>query len=274
MAHNITARRILEKQILQNEKMIFLGKVISEIIHDIRNPLTIIQLSSEYIAYRLNTYFDEKLNQNMTQIEESVTRIQKIMSNTLEFARAIPNSKKESVNLIDIIDKSINISKIGKKLEKYEIILKKDINSMIMTGNASQLEQVFINLISNAIQSFNDDTTGQITIGLAVNKENYIVTIKDNGSGISSDIMPHIFEPFFTTKTSGDGIGLGLSICKAIINQHDGNITCKSAVGEGTEFIITLPKIHLKSDAKSEVMPKKDIFNEEYKNNSIDSRDL
>ena len=241
IARNITEKKMLERQLLQNEKMIFLGRTISEIVHDIRNPLTIIQLASECVSFKLAEFGAGCLQKNIDQIDESVRRIQHVMSNTLDFAKVVPTSKEE-IDLSETIEKAIGACSINKKNKRIDMKFDRPKQPVVLQGNASQFEQVFVNLIMNSIQAIPDESDGKIIFTICSDKKNVTVTVSDNGIGISEDVLPNVFEPFFTTKPSGEGTGLGLSICQAIVSQHGGTITCESKPNSGTNFIIRVPK--------------------------------
>ena len=106
----------------------------------------------------------------------------------------------------------------------------------------SQINQVFLNLITNAAQATTDDTKGEITVATAVASGSLVrVDVSDNGHGIPESVLPKIFDPFFTTKDVGKGTGLGLSIAYKIVQEHGGRIEVKSKVGQGTTFSVFLP---------------------------------
>jgi C4-dicarboxylate-specific signal transduction histidine kinase len=110
-------------------------------------------------------------------------------------------------------------------------------------GNPTQLEQVFINLMQNAIDALDGVSKPQITILFGLQGDEALITFTDNGPGLDSEIATKIFEPFFTTKPIGKGTGLGLSIVYGIITDHNGTIDCQSHPGQGCRFVITLPAV-------------------------------
>ncbi len=105
----------------------------------------------------------------------------------------------------------------------------------------NNIQQVFLNLIVNSLDALRDSPRKEINIDVRPDGEFIRITVKDTGDGISPEIFDRIFDPFFTTKPAGEGTGLGLSVCRNIINEHGGEITCESAVGQGTKFNILLP---------------------------------
>lgn len=246
IARNVTSQKMLEKQMFQNEKMIILGKTASEIVHDIKNPMTIIQLASDCLKMQIDDALTGHLNVKeaygcVDKIQESVGRIQKIISNTLDFAKVVP-AEHEIVNIYDVVEKSIALCKVHKKSKNIDFIFTHQMQNLPVTGNYSQLEQVFVNLITNSIQAISDKIRGVVEVKILKKLESGCeITLSDNGCGISAENLNSIFDPFFTTKGANEGTGLGLSICQAIILQHNGTILCESEVGKGTKFIINLP---------------------------------
>ncbi len=120
---------------------------------------------------------------------------------------------------------------------------------MIVKCLPGQLNQVFMNILSNAVDAIQDK--GTITISTSKSNGSIRISIKDAGGGIPEDIQSKIFEPFFTTKEVGHGTGLGLSICHSIIEKHNGSIDVKSEVGKGSEFVIVLPVKQSKKNKKT-----------------------
>ena len=108
-----------------------------------------------------------------------------------------------------------------------------------MLIDENKMSQVLMNIMLNAIYTM--DGGGELIIKTHLGNETLVITIKDNGKGISPDVMPNVFDPFFTTKGIGEGTGLGLSVSKGIVEQHDGSIEVESQVGVGTKFRIQLP---------------------------------
>ena len=155
--------------------------------------------------------------------------------------RSFSSKEGSSFSILDI-NKTID-SVLLMQLNSYKnkiVITKKYTQQSDIIGDQVKLHQLFMNLISNAIQSIEDK--GEIIIETKRSKtEELIIKIKDNGGGITNNIKNKIFDPFFTTKEVGKGIGLGLYLTYNYIEQHKGTIECKSKEGTGTEFIITFP---------------------------------
>ena len=240
IAHNVTEKRMLERQLVQNEKMILLGKIVADIIHNIKNPLTVIALAKDCLSFKAEEHKDEELKKEAREISSAVDKIQNAITNTLSLAKVVPNSK-EIVNVCEIIDRAIRNSKNHIKLKKIDIYFKPAVTVGNIFGNAAQLEQVFMNLITNSIHAIPANKNGVISIDLKKNDRTLVIAIKDNGIGMSEDTVSKIFDSFFTTSAEGESTGLGLSVCQAILSQHEAEICCESKPGEGTTFFVNFP---------------------------------
>ena len=164
-----------------------------------------------------------------------IEQISEIVTNLKNFSR-LDRSKIAHFSLNEGLDSTLVIAR---NLVKNKQIEKDFCEQPFVTGSPSQINQVFLNLISNAAQATGEG--GLISLSTRVEANRAIVEVIDNGSGIPPEVLPKIFDPFFTTKKIGEGTGLGLSIAYKIIGEHGGRIEVSSEVGKGTRFTITLP---------------------------------
>jgi signal transduction histidine kinase len=175
-------------------------------------------------------------------INEGSNRIKMIIDNLKDFSRPEKANLDDVVDINEVISLSVSIlaSQIKEHTSNFETHCVKNIP--FIKGNKQQLEQVIINLLINALQSLTDSKSA-VHISTFYNDEmdSVMVTIKDEGVGMSDDIIDRITEPFFTTKIDSGGTGLGLSISYAIINDHNGNMKFESKRGKGTTVIVKLP---------------------------------
>ncbi len=234
-------------QLLHQDKMASLGKLSASVVHEINNPiagiLNLIMLTKRVINEGAVTDKDIAQFDNYLALMETETRrISRIVGNLLAFSR---QSKKEAkrIDLKKLIDITLfmnsNLLKInGIKVEKN---LTQDIPDII--GAEDQLQQVFMNLVSNAAVAMETTETKRLTIAVkhSLKKNNVTVTFSDTGVGIPKEHFGRLFEPFFTTKKKGKGVGLGLSVAYGIVKDHGGCIDVASEPGKGTTFTVVLP---------------------------------
>jgi two-component system NtrC family sensor kinase len=230
------------QQVIQFEKLASVGKLSASVAHELNNPLAGILTYSRLIEKKLKESDQkddfEKLIKYINLIAEESDRCGKIVKDLLLFSH---RSEEEFVNsdLTDIIDKSEMLIKHHFEINKVNLV-KEFSNNISLICNPQKIQQCFISLFINAIESMSGSGG---TINLSAEKQNGIITIKvnDTGCGISDKDLPHIFEPFYSTKEAAKGTGLGLSIVYGIIKSHDGSIEVENTSSAGTTFKITLP---------------------------------
>ena len=278
-----------QSQLIQTEKMSSLGRMVAGIAHEINNPINFIYANIEHasnytesIINLLNIYQQEYPShsatiekykqdndfdfviQDLPRILDSMTvgseRIRKIILSLRNFSR-LDESEMKPVDIHEGIDSTLMIleTRFQEKLGySRNVVIKNYGNLPLVQCYASQLNQVFMNIISNAIDVLKqrekslstaelNNNPSQIIIRTQIINNNWVqIAIKDNGMGIKPEIKQRIFDPFFTTKPVGEGTGLGLSISyQIIVDKHSGKLDCISAPGKGTEFIIEIPmKLH------------------------------
>lgn len=228
-----------QMRLIQAEKLSAFGQLSAGIAHEVKNPLTSVM---GYIQLARRIERDEKINEYLKIAENETVRCRQILDDLLKFARMDRHQKSE-VNISEVVESTV-------KLVNHQLVMKKirlDCPAkrvpIIVYGSANQLQQVLLNILINAMQSIERKGTadGEISIDERVENGDVAISVRDNGEGISEENIGKIFEPFFTTKSDTGGTGLGLSISYGIIREHNGSIRVLSKVGEGTEFIITLP---------------------------------
>jgi PAS domain S-box-containing protein len=232
---DITEKIRLQQQLVTSEKLASIGLLSAGVAHEINTPLTGI---SSYIQMLQKKLTDSHYAQILEKIEVQTDRVSRIVKNLLNFARNPAESAFHKVSIPDSLKEIISL--IEYKLKAMNIKLELDLAPVrLIWGQGERLQQVFINIILNAIDAMPKGGTLRIAAESAGGE--VVVRIADTGTGIQPQHRPHIFDPFFTTKGIGKGTGLGLSISYAIINEHEGNIRVESEVGKGSCFTITIP---------------------------------
>ncbi|MEW6410040.1 MAG: ATP-binding protein [Nitrospirota bacterium] len=236
---DIEKKRRLEQQLkrlAKSEKLASLGQLAAGIAHEINNPLTNVSLNIQTLRERLkDAITDKDILQKLEAIEKNVDKASIIVKELLQSSHQ-RESEFIPLNINNIINSTLTLLRY--KLNSVTIHQNlTDVPDII--GDTGKLQQVFINILNNALEAMPDG--GDIYISTSCDNNDVKIEISDTGSGISDEHLTRVFDPFFTTKGVGAGTGLGLSICYGIINQHDGTIEISSSVGRGTTVIIKLP---------------------------------
>jgi two-component system NtrC family sensor kinase len=182
----------------------------------------------------------EEFRTSIKKIEEHVERARKVVHNMLGYARKM-EPRLEDVDINHILDQTISLLENYARINDIRIITELSSDLPIIASEQAQLQQVFLNLISNAIDAIERD--GQIRVKSESGNGEIMVQISDDGPGIPEDQQGRVFEPFFTTKDTGRGTGLGLWVSYDIIKKLGGTIRLSSKVGEGTTFTVRIPVI-------------------------------
>ena len=230
-------------QLLQSEKLASIGKLSATIAHEINNPLNGILTYTKLIERKLNSgnfVPDEipKLSSYLTVMAREIQRCSSIVRNLLDFARQREPSLQTNVNVNSVIDDAIALIANQITLSQNELV--KNFNQVpFIEADPMQLRQVFLNIIMNSCEAVEGGGKISVTTVFLEHEKMVMVSIADNGIGISPDDLPRIFDPFFTTKEKGTG--LGLSVVYGIINTHHGTVQIESPPGQGTTVAIKLP---------------------------------
>jgi signal transduction histidine kinase len=238
---SIKRQEITQKQLIQSEKLNAIGQIAASIAHEINNPLAGVLVYSKLMAKKLvnDSLKKEEALENLTKIETAVSHCSQIVRGLLDFARQT-EPVLAPVEIGKVIDQAIALVNHQAEMNNVKIVRNDTAYPSIVKGDTAQLQQVFINLIINAIQSIHDG--GTITVVTKTDSDNRIaVSIQDTGYGITPENMDRLFTPFFTTKEEGKGVGLGLAISKGIVERHEGSIEVKSSSGAGSTFTVFLP---------------------------------
>ena len=251
VAKDISNERQLQQQLIQSEKLSAIGELISGIAHELNNPLTGVMGYSQLLQLRKD--LDDRAKDNLLKINNLALRCQKIVQNLLSFARKQkPERTLSDIN--EILEKTVELRSYELQVNNIEITRELDRHLPKTIADAHQLQQVFLNILTNAEQAMLEaHGKGHLTIRTRSNPENarIVVEVSDDGPGIPENHLSRIFDPFFTTKEVGKGTGLGLSLSYGMIKEHGGNIYARSKPTEGATFVIELPVIaHLQDDSR------------------------
>ncbi|MFH1154023.1 MAG: ATP-binding protein [Pseudomonadota bacterium] len=234
----------MNAQLIQTDKLAALGKMAAGVAHEINNPLGIISTQAGWMKDLLEEE-DIKASPNyqefvqaLQKIEVHVERAGKVTRNMLGFARSMEPSQ-EKIDINATVKQTLDFLGHHAQINNIDIITDLDPTLPEISSDRSQLQQVFLNIINNAIDAI--EKQGSIHVRTRRNDDRLTIAIEDTGMGIPESMLSRIFDPFFTTKEKDKGTGLGLSITYKIIDSLGGSIDVRSKVGEGTCFTITLP---------------------------------
>ena len=231
-----------QEQLVQAGKLATLGELTTGVAHELNNPLNNIGLfiGNATDQLRIGLSDPDRIEHELEKAMEQVRKATSIISHLRTFGRAAPVSV-ETVDVDEVIERSLSLMQEQLRLRGIEVELDLCADELIVLGNAIQLEQVFINLLTNARDALEEAAEKTIRIATASDGKEIRVAFADTGCGIAADVEQRIFDPFFTTKEVGTGTGLGLSITYSIVKEHGGEITVSGEPGGGARFVITLP---------------------------------
>ena len=234
----ITEWKRRQSQVMEASRLVSVGEMAAGIAHEINNPLAAVMGFSQLVLRR---DVDESVRKDLDKILAEAKRASKIIANLQSFARRY-KPRKEYVSVADIVQKILDFRSYELQVHNIEVITRFDPEVPYVFGDEHQLEQVFLNIVTNAEQ-FMASAHGEGTLIVTIESadEKILISFSDDGPGIQKDDLPKIFDPFFTTKDVGSGTGLGLSICYGMVHEHDGTITVESTYGEGATVVIELP---------------------------------
>jgi signal transduction histidine kinase len=238
-----------QQQIVRSEKLASIGQLVAGIAHEINNPVNAIVNTVGPLEEAVSNI--DKDPEAARDVVEMIKVVQRGAQRTKAIVSALHNySRTDDESVVDFdIDRSIDDSlELLRHLLKQNVTVVKQYNNPgRVRGHAGQINQVFMNLLTNAAQALSQREEAKITIetkgGISVGEQDGVeVKITDNGQGIPPEVLPRIWDPFFTTKDVGEGTGLGLSIVHELVERHGGTIECETKLGEGTTFTVRLPR--------------------------------
>jgi signal transduction histidine kinase len=232
-------------KLIQEDRLISLGKLVASCVHEINNPLQGLLTFSHLMKEMLQT--DTLTDTEVSKLREfsgimtdELERCGKIISGLLSFSRET-NSAYNEINLNDVISSVVDL--IRHRIELQDLYLKLNLTNepLFVHGDVNRLQQCFLNLVFNAIEAMGAGGRLEIVSSCIADERIAKVEIRDTGNGIPQKHLGHIYDPFFTTKPMGEGTGMGLSIVYGVVKNHQGEIKVHTEVGKGTTFTIQIP---------------------------------
>ncbi len=239
IVRDLTEQKRLEKQVLQAERLATIGKMAAKVAHEIRNPLSSISLNAELLEDEISGYDAVNTGEAKSLLKSMIAEIDRVTALTeeyLQFSR-LPQVNPTPGSIQQVLEEVLEFVRHDLSQKKIDVHFRAGKKIGETRFDRAQLRRVFLNIIRNAMEAM--PKGGRLKIHLEEKKPYALVNIADTGTGIPEAIVAKIFEPFFTTKDFGTG--LGLAIVQQIIDEHHGEISCQSKVGEGTTFSIALP---------------------------------
>ena len=235
--------KISQLQLFQSSKLALLGEMAAGVAHEINNPLGIINMAVDMSLTLQEQKKYELIEEHLRVIKEQTKRASVIVSHLRDFGRDTGLEEQVDVDLNKVIANSFIL--FNKDLSNRNIKVNQKLSESLplVKGNVIELEQVFINLFTNAENALRTSLEKQLTVRSFHREGFVIVEVEDTGCGIPFALKSKVFDPFFTTKKMGEGTGLGLSVSCKIIQNHKGTIAVESEEGKGAKFIIQLPAV-------------------------------
>ncbi|TET44186.1 MAG: hypothetical protein E3J66_01075 [Dehalococcoidia bacterium] len=234
-----------QDQLIRAEKLTLLGEMAASFVHEAKNPMAAALVLAKLLSKEISRdgFSKETALEHLSEIESALARGSSLIQNVLDFSRkSAPRLELCEIN--DVIDGALELTAYSAKGQNIKVT--RELNSSLpkVIADFDQLQQVYINLILNAIQAMPEG--GRLTIRTGTDGNWFKTEVQDTGYGISPENMRKLFKPFFTTKDKEKGVGLGLFVCSEIIRRHQGRIEVQSKQGKGTTFTVYLP-LHLEA---------------------------
>ena len=237
-------RQLREKQeqLVQVGKLATLGELTTGVAHELNNPLNNIGLFVGNAIDQIDRGIDDRevLLKGLAQASEQLQKATEIISHLRTFGRAAP-TEFDRVDVNELLERALVLLQEQLRLRQVDVELDLDPTPLDVQGNSIQLEQVFINLLTNARDALADADEKVVRVTSRRHERRVVIRVEDTGHGVPEDLQSRVFDPFFTTKDVGAGTGLGLSITYGIIRDHGGEISLESSPDRGAAFVVELP---------------------------------
>jgi signal transduction histidine kinase len=239
----------------ESHKLRAIGTLTAGVAHELNNPINNITLTAHVLLEDYEELTAGEQQEMLQEIIQETLRTKKIVASLLDFARQ-SESHIEPFDLAHVVRETLVLAQNQLNLKGAKVASTITPDLPKIHGDAQQINQVLLNLVLNALDVTDKGGTIEISVDYVEGKAFVVVEVKDHGPGIPAHILPQIFDPFFTTKKKGKGVGLGLSICRGIVQKHDGELTVDTALGQGTTFTVLLPVTTMPLDFNEVVGPR------------------
>ena len=240
IARDITTEREMRARLIERERLVAIGELVAGVAHEVNNPLSSISAYAQILLREPD--LSDAHREAMEVIRSETTRASQVVKDLLAFARR-SEPRREAVDLQEVVESAVRLSHYQLISGKLRTAIEIPADLPAVMGDPRQLQQVVINLVTNAMQAMASQGTGTLRIEARAEHSTVVLEVADTGSGISAAARSRIFEPFFTTKEEGQGTGLGLSVTYGIVTAHGGTIVVVDSTPAGSRFRVTLPAI-------------------------------
>ena len=241
LGRDITGERELRSRLMETERLAAIGELVAGVAHEVNNPLGSISAFAQLLLRDATLVGEHR--ESVEVIRSETLRASQVVKDLLAFARRSP-SERHAIDLNDVVERSVRLR--GYQLATGHVQLDLQLASALpsVDGDQRQLQQVVLNLVTNAIQAMAPQAAGTLRVATRVEGSDVVLEVSDTGTGVPVSVRPHIFEPFFTTKPEGEGTGLGLSVSYGIVVAHGGRIELMdSPPGTGATFVAKFPAV-------------------------------
>jgi two-component system NtrC family sensor kinase len=244
MANDIERLRAMGEQLVRTEKLAAAGTLAAGVAHEVNNPLASISSLIQILQARVpSDAADEpsaETREMLRVISQQIARITQVLRDMTDFARQRPPAHAP-LDVARALEASLRLASFDENFKRLNLATDFDPTAPLVSADADQLQQVFLNLLLNARDAMPEDGEIRVSTRYDARATEITIEIADTGAGIAPEHLAHVFDPFFTTKPTGRGTGLGLAVCYSIITAHGGRIEIAPNDGRGTHVRVALP---------------------------------
>jgi signal transduction histidine kinase len=243
LVQDISERVAMETALQEKDHLASLGMLAAGVAHEVNTPITGISSYAQMLL--ADTAESDPRHALLKKVEKQTFRAARIVNNLLELARDRPQERSR-LKVAPLVEECLDL--LAERMRQQQVTLHWQLpanpDEVVVEGNDGELQQVFTNLVLNAIEAMAGQQGGDLTVSLTASQRWVWLTIEDNGPGMEPAELEHLFEPFYSTRQKTGGTGLGLTISHNIVRRHKGDIRVISHVGEGSRFVVELPRVH------------------------------